>query len=154
MSNSLLLEAIYNETLRVVSGALSTRNMVKITHIGGKILSSHNTILIPFRQLQISEEGFASDSSKFDADRFLRNKTLGSSVHFRTFGGGVDYCPGRFLAKQEMFVFVATGINRFEITLSASSAKAQIFPILYTLTPSLGINSHVAGMDILSISKM
>jgi len=90
------LEAVYLETMRITSGALSARKIIKPTRIGTKILSSPNTILITFRQLQLSKKVFGEIPSHFDPDRFLNDKTLINSLNFKPFGGGHNYCPGRF----------------------------------------------------------
>ena len=140
------LDSVYNEALRIVSGALSARKIVKPTKIGDKMLASHNTILIAFRQLQMSKEVFGADPSKFDPERFLKDKTLIKSMNFRPFGGGANYCPGRFLARQEMFMFVTLVIQRFDISLS--SQTIQQFPAIDITTPSLGINGPQEGQDV------
>ncbi|KAL9078769.1 MAG: hypothetical protein Q9157_002321 [Trypethelium eluteriae] len=142
-----LLDSVYNEVLRIVNGALSARKIIAPTVIGGKTLTAPNTILIAFRQLQYNRRIFGSDPAAFDSARFLREPSLRSSASFRPFGGGVNYCPGRFLARQEMLVFVALVLQRFEVTLAASR-PGQVFPELDTSTPALGINSAKAGMDL------
>ncbi|QSZ35499.1 hypothetical protein DSL72_008369 [Monilinia vaccinii-corymbosi] len=140
------LDSMYQETLRVTIGAFSARKIVSPTTIGGKVLSAPHNILIAFRQLQMDTRAFGSAPTSFDAERFLRDKSLSSSMNFKPFGGGVNYCPGRFLAGQELFVFVASVINKFNISLSTTAP--QEFPRLDTCTPSLGINSPLAGDDV------
>ena len=123
------------------------RKIVAPTVVGGKTLHSSNTILIPFRQLQYNKEVLGDDPDRFEPERFLNDKGLSSSPNFRPFGGGANYCPGRFLARQEMFVFVALILNRFQISLS--QGPRQKFPELDTSTPALGINGTKLGMDVL-----
>ena len=148
------LDAMYLETLRVVNGALSARKIVAPTPMGSKILGSGNTILIPFRQLHYNRYVFGDDPARFEPERFLKDPNLKSSSSFKPFGGGVNYCPGRFLAKQEMFVFVALVINRFDIELAEEGlqdgkiTRPQKFPKLDESTPALGVNGPVKGSDV------
>ena len=105
-------EAMYRETMRVVNGALSARKIVARTPMGNKVLRSGNTILIPFRQLHYNKDAFGNDPGTFSPNCFLKEKYLKNSWSFKPFGGGVNYCPGRFLAKQEMLYFVALFLHR------------------------------------------
>ena len=141
------LESAYQETLRVVNGALSARKIIAPTRIGNKVLKPGGTIIIPFRQLHYNNEVFGSDPGCFDAERFLRNQSLTNSWCFRPFGGGVNYCPGRFLAKQEMLAFTALALHRFTISLSKKHVGG--FPKLDMTTPALGINGPQKGEDVL-----
>lgn len=154
LANCPILDSTYQETLRVVNGALSARKIISPTEIGGKILQPGNTILIPFRQLHHNEKVFGNDPTSFDPKRFLKDKNLINSSSFKPFGGGRNYCPGRFIAKHEMLVFVALVLNRFEIDLAPFAIKngmasgPQKFPILDHLTPALGVNGPVGGSDV------
>ncbi len=144
------LNAVFLETLRVTSGALSARKIVAPTPLGNRVLGSGNTILIPLRQLHYDPVAFDSDSDHFDSDRFLESKELKNSPSFRPFGGGVSLCPGQILAKREMLALVALVLNRFDIGLATEEAdpKPQTFPKLDEYTPSLGGNGPVKGSDV------
>ncbi|KAL8909703.1 MAG: hypothetical protein Q9207_000012 [Kuettlingeria erythrocarpa] len=148
------LEALYLEVMRIVNGALSARKIVADTPMGTKILRKGNTILIPFQQLHRDKNAFGPDPAAFEPERFLLDKSLRNSASYKPFGGGVNYCPGRFLAKQEMLVFVALLINRFDFEIpptlskSRSSYQPQSFPELDNSTPALGVNGPVPGMDV------
>ena len=148
------LDAAFQETLRVVNGAFrSARKIVAPTPIGGKILRGGNTLLIPLRQLHYNEDVFGNPAH-FDPERFLKQQSLKNSSSFKPFGGGVNYCPGRFLAKQEILVFVALVLNRFDVQLATdglhdgSPARPQSFPKLDESTPALGIKGPVKGSDV------
>ena len=141
------LYAVYQETLRVTNGALSARKIIAPTRMGDKILDAGATIIIPFRQLHYNQEVFGATPGDFDPERFLRDKSLNNSGSFKPFGGGVNYCPGRFLAQQEMLAFVALALHRFDIVLSHTGS--QSFPKLDTTTPALGINGTQKGEDVL-----
>ena len=147
------LEAAYQETMRVTNNSLSARKIVAPTSINGKVLQSGNTILIPFRQLHYNKSVF-DDPDHFDPERFLKNKGLSSCSSFKPFGGGVNYCPGRFIAKREMLVFVALALNRFKVELSSTKSdsitppETQTLPAIDFATPSLGIPGPLKGSDV------
>ena len=148
------LDAAYLEVLRIVNTALSARKIIAPTPIGDQVLSSGNTILIPFRQLHQNRKVFGDDPGRFDPERFLHDPDLKKSSSYKPFGGGVNYCPGRFLAKQEMLVFVALVINRFDLKVATVTPQgvalpqAQAFPNLDLSTPALGVNGPVKGSDV------
>lgn len=148
------LQALYLETLRVTTLALSARKVVAPTFVGGKVLRSNSTILIPVRQLHINQSAFGPDADQFNTARFLENPKLHKSPCFKPFGGGANHCRGRFLAKVEVFAFIACIINRFDVEISPPVLKrtafrsAQPFPMIDMLTPALGINGPVKGSDV------
>ena len=148
------LDAVYWETLRIVNGALSARKIVAPTPMGSKVLRRGNTILIPFRQLHYNKAVFGDDPARFDPERFLKEKKLKVSSTFKPFGGGLIYCPGRFLAMQVLLVFVALVINRFDIELAEDGlqdvkpCRPQTFPKLDESTPALGVNGPIKGSDV------
>lgn len=148
------LDAVYLEVLRIVNTALSARKIVAPTPLGDKVLRSGNTILIAFKQLHSNRAVYGADPMHFDPDRFLKDKHLKNSSSYKPFGGGVNYCPGRFLAKQEMLVFVALVLNRYNIQLANQTpqgrpmSRPQQFPQLDMSTPALGVNGPVKGTDV------
>ena len=150
------LDATYLETLRIVNGALSARKIVAPTPMGSIILRKGNTILIPFRQLHYNKAIFGNVPSYFNPQRFLKEKNLRNNPSFKPFGGGVNYCPGRFLAKHEILVFVALFINRFDINVATvdlqdeNKCTRQPFPKLDESTPALGVNGPVKGQTCIS----
>ena len=75
--------------------------------IGGKLLKPGYRVMSPFRQLHFNEEIFGREVESCDPDRFLLKGSLACDASFRSFGGGSTLCPGRFIARQEVFVFVA-----------------------------------------------
>lgn len=134
-----LLDVVYNETMRITSGALSAGKIVAPTPMGNKVLRECNT------------DVFSNDPGKFEPERFLKDKTLRNSLSFKPLGGGVNYSPGRFLAKQEMLTFVALVLNRIDLRLAKETPQVvplkrpQAFPVLDTSTPALGVNGPVKG---------
>lgn len=148
------LEAFFLEVLRMINGALGVRQVMKTTEMGGKILRPGNTLVIPFRQLHFNGNVWGEDSHVFDPERFLKDKNLGTHPSFRPFGGGVSYCPGRFLVRHQIFGFVATFFHRFDVELPhlptpAGGFAAQVFPKLDESRPSTGTTACVESMDVI-----
>lgn len=150
------LEAFFLEVLRTINGALGVRQVEKETHINGKVLRPGNTLVIPFRQLHFDHAAWGENSHLFDPERFLKDKTLGNHPSFRPFGGGVSYCPGRFLVRQQVFGFVVTFFHRYDIDLphlpipgKGKGCKAQTFPKLDETKPSTGTTACMENMDVI-----
>lgn len=146
LETSPVLDSVYNETLRLVNGAISARKVIAPTEIGGKILSKGNSILIPYRQLHFNTDVFDHDADSFNPGRFLGNKGLLRNPNFRPYGGGVTYCPGRVLAAMEIYGFVALFLRRFKVENEASVFSP--FPQLEDCVPALGITGPKKGMDV------
>lgn len=150
LENCPLLDSTYNEILRYTNNAMGVRLVVNQTRIGGKTLRPGRKLLMPYRQMHLDGEVWGARAVNFDAGRFMRDKSLSRSPSFRPFGGGNGYCPGRFLARREVFVFVATVLRRFELSLvTGSDGSKPKFPDLDETTPTGGILSPVAGEDVL-----
>ncbi|KAL8951145.1 MAG: hypothetical protein Q9222_002860 [Ikaeria aurantiellina] len=139
------LEALLNEILRFTVSSQSTRRVDAPTSIGGKILQPGAFVFIPYRQLHFNEDVFGNDASVFVADRFLKNKELSRHPSFRPFGGGTTYCPGRFIARQEVYIFVALMLNRYDLGLASLS---QHFPRVNDKNPALGAIGPMPGDDL------
>ena len=121
-------------------------------------------MLSPFRQLHFYENVFGKDAQEFKFKRFMgaENAGLTKGKNYRPFGGGTTYCPGKFVAKQEVFMFVAVVLARFDIAtittapgnidklkIDGGDKKRQVFPRLDHMKPSLGVMGPVAGDDLL-----
>ena len=125
MKSCPLLDSVWLETLRLTSGLSSIRNITEDTEIGGKVLRRGNRILISARQLHLNDAVFGEEPSRFEPTRFADSPKLqNQSAGYRPFGGGITLCPGRFMAKHTVFIFVALALRRFEIEL----AMPQPFP--------------------------
>lgn len=140
------LTATYHEVLRLTSSAASVRTAEAPTVIGRKLLRKGTKLMSPFRQLHFDERIFGPDAQRFVPERFLRDEGLVRSKGFRPFGGGTTHCPGRFVAKQEVFMFVVVVLHRFEVRLAGGT---QTFPSLERKKPSLGVMDPVDGDDVL-----
>lgn len=145
-----LLNSAYDEVLRYTNNAMGVRLVVNQTRIGGKTLRPGRKLLMPYRQMHLDGDVWGPGAASFDPGRFLRDKSLSRSPSFRPFGGGNGYCPGRFLARREVFMFVATVLRRFELgVLPSSDGGKSKFPGLDETTPTGGILSPVAGEDVI-----
>ncbi|KAF2971334.1 hypothetical protein GQX73_g2192 [Xylaria multiplex] len=148
-ANSPTLEAVFHEALRLNGGAMVSRVVLEETTIGGKVLTPGDSILIPSRQLHTNECVWGPDVRQFNPKRFLKNKSLARHSSFRPFGGGLTYCPGRVLAKEEVYGFIAILMHRFDIQLAlAHDGSKPPFPILNDTTPALGITGPLRETEI------
>ena len=141
------LEAFFLEVLRLINGALGVRQVMQATTVNGKVLRPGNTLVIPFRQLHFDPDVWGQNPEKFDPERFLKDKNLCTHPSYRPFGGGVSYCPGRFLVRHQVFGFVATFFHRFTVELPELHG-AQAFPKLDTTKPSTGTTACLKNMDV------
>lgn len=58
----------------------------------------------------------------------------------------MSLCPGRKLAREQVFTLVAILIHRFDVRLS--HGKKQVFPQLNVSTPALGVTGPAKDMDV------
>lgn len=144
------LTAVYHEVLRLTFGTVSVRKVITSADVHGKKLRAGGNVMVPARQLHYDEETFGSTADGFDSERFLHNG-LHQSSSFMPFGQGEDAFPQHFLAKQEILVFVALLINRFDVELVGNPLGGNGVPTLpdidYTC-PTLGIMPPVKGTDL------
>ncbi len=149
-----LLNAAFNETLRYTSAATSGRVVLSPTKIGGKTLYPGARVLMPYRPSHFSDEVFGKNIFDFNPQRFIKNPELTKNPAYRPFGGGSQYCSGRFLARREVVGFLAFVLDRFDIGLKNSSEPAaQQFPRLDVNKPNLGIISPIPGDDLIASIK-
>ncbi|KAG6365686.1 hypothetical protein INS49_007297 [Diaporthe citri] len=116
-----LLNSTYDEILRYTNNAMGVRLVVNQTGIGRKTLRPGRKLLMPYRQMHLSRDVWGPGAADFDAGRFMRDKSLSRGPSFRPFGGGSGYCPGRFLARREVFMFCCHCSRAFR----AGSASLQ-----------------------------
>lgn len=147
------LDAIWNETIRMTAYSASVRFLTEDTIIGGKILRKGNRLMIPYRQLHFDQDTFGETAESFDHERFLKNKRLAHNSNWRPFGGGKTMCPGRFVAKRSVLLFVAMLVQRFDIEMDGY----QSMPAADEGKPVLGIMSIKDDDDLrvkLTVRKM
>ncbi|MCJ1246172.1 hypothetical protein MMC30_003377 [Trapelia coarctata] len=147
LSNCSRLDAIWDEVLRVYNNVVVVHKVMSPIVLGGKNLHPGDTVLSPFRQFHLDRNVYGEDILNFRHDRFLKGKLTAGAKNFRSFGGRHTHCPGRFLARREVYVLVALDINRFEIQLDSSDGP-QAFPIPDQKKPNLGAMAPTDGYDL------
>ncbi|KAL8923567.1 MAG: hypothetical protein Q9208_004514 [Pyrenodesmia sp. 3 TL-2023] len=152
LNHSPRMEAVFLEVLRLMTDPGTSRQILSDTVIGSKTLQAGAKLLIPYRQLHLDERIFGNTASSFDADRFRRDETLARSPGFRPFGGGVTLCPGRFLARQEVLVFVAELMWRYDVRVveerGGEGGRDGEFPRPRDSRPPLGMMGPIKGHDV------
>lgn len=142
------LDAVWYEVLRIYNNAAIARKATVETTISGKSVHPGETLLGPFRQFHTDSDIFGSEASSFDSGRFLAKKNLHHTRGYHPFGGGNTYCPGRFFARSEIYIFIATALNRLDLQLApgerlpnvdleipSSSAMPATKDLLVTIKP-------------------
>lgn len=116
--------------------------------IGGKTLQPGRKLLMPYKQLHVDAAVFGPDADSFDARRFMENKSLERSTSWRPFGGAKTHCPGRFLARREVYMFLAIALFRFDLKLVPRPGERMArFPRADTSVPAGGLLPPVKGDD-------
>ncbi|PSR82482.1 cytochrome P450 [Coniella lustricola] len=93
---------------------------------------------------------YGPDADTFNPMRFANNSKLQRSTSWRPFGGGNIHCPGRFIARREVYMFVAIVLFRFDVKLApAPGGGKQRFPCLDTSIPLGGIFAPLPGDDVI-----
>lgn len=139
------LDSLWLEVLRLMMAGSAIRTVLEPTRIGTKLLMPGYKVMSPFRQLHFDEEVFGKDAGQCNPDRFFHNKDLSRHPSYKPFGGGLTMCPGRFVARQEVFVFITLLLHRFHGRLAPGG---QSFPRLDLETPTAGIISPKMGDDV------
>lgn len=140
-----LLDAVFNETLRLSTGATSARNVDSTTIIAGKKLVAGSKIIIPYRQLHYDESAFGPAVRTFNPSRFIDRKELRNSPYFKPFGGGTTYCSGRFIARRQILALVAVILTNYYVELED---KQKGIPPLNMTKPTLGVMDPEGDGDI------
>lgn len=135
---------MWNETIRMSAYSASVRFITEDTIIGGKVLRKGNRLMIPYRQLHFDQGIFGSTAESFDHERFLKNVNLTQSNNWRPFGGGNTMCPGRYVAKRSVLLFIAMLLQRFDIEMDGY----QPIPAAEEGKPVLGIMSIKENEDL------
>ncbi|KAL4862857.1 hypothetical protein BDV12DRAFT_190125 [Aspergillus spectabilis] len=144
--NCPILDSLYSEVLRLIVTSPMTRKVSSTTTVGGKTLKEGNNVLIIYRQLHLDRDTWGPTPELLQPDRFLRDKALKTKVAYRPWGGGKHVCPGRFLAKKAVFVFVALLLGQYEISMD--NVGEQPFPRA-DLAKASGVASIADGEDVM-----
>ena len=138
------LDSLWFEVLRLTTAASAVRTVDEPTQIGTKVLMPGHKVMSPFRQLHFDEAVFGSRSDQCDPDRFFHDKDLSRHRSYKPFGGGRTMCPGRFVARQEVYTFIALLLHKFTIALKAEES----FPRFDLDVPTTGVISPKPGDDV------
>ncbi len=117
-----LLASVYLEVLRIDTTVIIERTVLRATQLGRYTLPPGAKLIVPFRQLHLDGAVFGNDAARFAARRFERTPALARSANLGPFGGGANMCPGRYLARREVFAFVVLLLHRFDVSLAADAA--------------------------------
>lgn len=133
-----------------MSSPIGIRLVTQKTTIGGKELQPGRKLLMPYKQLHYNPGVFGDNVDQFGLRRFLHDKSLLRGSSWRPFGGASTHCPGRFLARREVYMFVAIVLFRFYIRLApARKGETPNFPRVDEAVPAGGLLPPVAGDDVL-----
>ncbi|KAH7305550.1 cytochrome P450 [Stachybotrys elegans] len=144
-----LLSSFYEEVLRFTVDTVGARVVMKETTVGGKKLSPGKKLLMPFRQGHFDTDFFGPDATSFNPRRFYDNKSLSRSPSWKPFGGGLAWCPGRFMARREVYMFLGIVLFRFDTNLYAPDHRTPVFPVLDDSIPWGGVLTPKPGHDVL-----
>ncbi|KAF2849144.1 cytochrome P450 [Plenodomus tracheiphilus IPT5] len=139
------LTAAYNETLRICTSSVTVRNVLEDCVVGTSHFQKGSRVLIPFLQMMMDEAVFGDKPEEFRHERFLEKPARAKDPSFRPFGGGLTYCPGRFMAQHEIFMVVALLFGKLGVSLPEG---VQAFPKMETKKPCLGMMGPAKGHDL------
>lgn len=129
------LQGLWLEILRLTVSSSSVRFITENTKIGGKLFRRGNVLINSCRQLHFNESVFGENTAQFDCQRFIDRPDLHRSSSWKPFGGGISRCPGQYVARRSVCMFIVLVLHRFEIEL----AFAQPFPRAEQGKPDLGV---------------
>lgn len=131
-----LLTSFINEILRVQSTSASARVVMEDTVLDGKyLLKKDSFVLSPSAVMHKDENTWGPTAGSFDPRRFVSqqqdssDEQLGKrrrqhkaplSAH-RTWGGGVNHCPGQHFATHEFISVLVVMILRYDAVPSTGS---------------------------------
>ena len=139
-----LLQSCLLETLRLDGNTITARGVAESRELSGKVVKQGNRVLIPHRVLNRDELIWGRNSEAFQADRFIKDKSLETNPAYRPFGGGSTYCPGRVIAKLQISIFIAVFLDEFEVEL----VPGQQFPTIDNTQPSVGTTGPSPDTDV------
>lgn len=145
------LDGTWNEALRLYNASTAVRKATADCYIGNKIIHKDDQIFGPVRNWQLDGHFFGEDAGTFRANRWLKRKDLVRSKGFTPFGGGHTYCPGRYFAQRETYLFIAQLLRRFELQVTDANGSTipspQVPPVEINL-PSPAAMRPVHDMHI------
>ena len=143
------LNSFYLEIMRWTNDPISIRLVKENVAIGQTMLKPGRKLIMPYRPMHYDTNVFGDNAEDFDALRFFKNKKLEHHKTFRPFGGGAMHCPGRVLAKREVYMFVVLALTRFDMKLVSQDGGEPKMPTLDETIPSGGILPPKPGHDVI-----
>ncbi|KAL8929676.1 MAG: hypothetical protein Q9172_000355 [Xanthocarpia lactea] len=115
-----ILRSVMHEALRHYANGTGTRIVMEDTLLNGRyLLKKDSFIFMPNRSYHFDASVWGPTVDAFDARRFIKFKP--PSASFRAFGGGVNTCPGRFFAMNEILAISALLALRVDIKPAAGA---------------------------------
>ena len=123
-----ILNSILHESLRHYASGTGSRIVLEDTMLDNRYLLKKDCfIFMPNHSYHFDGAAWGPTVKEFDATRFLKeNKSTHHAGAFRGFGGGVNLCPGRFFAMNEILSMCAMLALRYDIT--PASKEGWIHP--------------------------
>jgi hypothetical protein len=130
-----VLNACVSEAMRLASGVFSVRRASEEYQLSiladqvDYLMRKEDTVVLALPFLHYDDELYP-EPNVFDHTRFLERKTYekdGIPVKnaFLPFGGGISLCPGRKFARNEIIMFAATLLSKFEFELVNEAGQGQ-----------------------------
>ncbi|KAK0107020.1 hypothetical protein ONS95_003734 [Cadophora gregata] len=114
MNNCPALTATWHEALRLYTSSSVVRTCESPAVIGDKTINIGDRLIGPFSFVHLSPLIWGDDAQDFDEQRWLK-EGFKTPKGFYPFGGGHMHCPGRFIAKQVVVLFIATVLRDYSI---------------------------------------
>ncbi|KAH7407825.1 cytochrome P450 [Cadophora sp. MPI-SDFR-AT-0126] len=114
MNSCPLATATWHEALRLYASSSVVRTCESTTVIGDKTIKAGDRLMSPLYFVHRSPHIWGDDAQDFNEQRWLK-EGFKTPKGYYPFGGGHMHCPGRFLAKQEVFLFIATVLREWDI---------------------------------------
>lgn len=117
-----ILNSMLMETLRFRSTGIGPRMVLEDTFVGQDryLLKKDSMVIIANRRLHFDKSVWGDTADTFCADRFNEKYPLNA---FRSFGGGVNTCPGKGFVTPLMAAFIAMLVMRFDIIPAGNEWK-------------------------------
>lgn len=120
-----LLTSTMKEALRFHAAGSAARMVMDDHILDGKYLLKRDTyVLIPTKSASFDRNSWGDNVDRFTADRFCSSG--GEKIHpaaFRSFGGGVNLCPGRVFSTRLITAVVAALALRYEVRPRSGNGK-------------------------------
>ena len=88
-------------------------------------------LIVTFERAILHEEEFYPEPFRFNPDRFIKDGVLNKDVlhpDVAAFGYGRRVCPGRFMARDSMWITIACILSAFDIQPAKDSNGRPIIP--------------------------